>query len=284
MSVSKWCLVKRTLSVWWSHHATRLAAAVSFYALLAIAPLMVVALNALSWIYGGNAEQRIGQQVETFVGTGGTATPRDAIQQILAIVARSKHGNLAVVVSFVVALVSGSSLFSSVQDAINTLWDIQPPRHAPFLAAVRDRIVAGAMLFVVAVLLLASLVLSAALAFVTRNSVGRIVGATYIGDTLLSFALVTLLFAMIYKFLPRAKILWSDVWLGAMITAGLFIAGRSGLAVYFWFASMRNPYGAAGSIAALLLWIYYSSMLVFFGAAFTRVYAESRGKPITADD
>jgi len=281
--VSIWSFIKRTVSIWSSHNAMRLAAGVSFYAMMAIAPALVVALKVVSLIYGRSAEQKIGQEVGALVGTEGAASPSNVVQQVLHVANHSKHSALAVGISAAIALVSGSSLFACLQDAINTLWDIKPRREKGFRIIVRNRIIAGAMLFVAALLLAVSFGLSAALAVVAQHAGPWIVHVSYVGDTIVSFAFVTLLFAAVYKFLPPAKIVWSDVWRGALITALLWVVGKIALGLYFRFAMIQNPYGAAGSLAALLIWIYYSATLVFFGAAFTRVYAESKGKPIEPD-
>jgi membrane protein len=262
----------------------RLAAAVSFYAMMAIAPLLVVALKVLSLIYGRSAEQKIGQQMGAIVGTEGSINPAGVMRQILHIAAHQKHGALFVWTSAVIALISGSSLFACVQDAINTLWDIQPRPGQRFRVGVRNRLTAGTMLFVAAVLLIASFALSAVLTLVANHSGGLIVIVSYIGDTFISYSLLTLLLAAIFKFLPMVKIDWSDVWRGALITAALWVVGKIALALYFRFALIQNPYGAAGSLAALLIWVYYSATLIFLGTAFTRVYAESTGKPIEPDE
>ena len=218
-----------------------------------------------------------------FLGTDAKTGPGSAIQQVLHVAAESKHGALALIISFVVALVSGSSLFSAVQDAINIIWDIRPRKDKGIRVVVRNRLISGLMLFVAGVLVLASLAAGVILEIIAGHAGGWVVPVTYIGDTIVSFGVVTLLFAMIYRYLPPAKIIWSDVWLGSLTTAGLFIIGKIALTFYFRFVSLQSPYGAAGSLAALLIWIYYSGMLIFFGAAFTRVYAESQGKPIEPD-
>ena len=267
-------LIKRALRLWSSHDAPRLAAAVGFYFVLAVAPLLVVAVSVFDVVYGRAAEARIEQQVNALVGTE-TPSPRNAIQQITGAVAGSKHGKLAAVISFVIAIFSGSSLFVCLQNSLNFLWDIGKPHKSRFRVVVRNRLISGAMVIVVIILLLASVALSTAMSIILAHVGLWVTGLSFIGEIILSLIFVTVLFAIIYRVLPQAKIDWADVWLGAAITAGLFVAGKMGLTVYFRFAVMRNAYGAAGSLAALFLWIYYSAMLIFLGAAFTRVYAES---------
>jgi membrane protein len=276
-------LVKQTFLQWSSHNATRLSAALSLYTMMSLAPLLVVALTIMGLIYHHHedAQSRLGSQATTFVGPGGA----DAINQMMSSSANHPKGGLvAGIIGFVIAVISGSSLFGSLQDALNTMWDVKPKPDAGWRVMLRDRAMSAGMILVAAILLLASFVASAVLSMVVKHLGGWLAGLSYVGDLVVSFCVVTALFAMIYKFLPDVKIVWSDVWLGAAITAALFILGKYGLTLYFRFASVASPYGAAGSLAALLIWVYYSSMLIFFGAAFTRVYAQRKGKPIEPNE
>jgi membrane protein len=269
-------LVKETYATWSSHNSMRLAASLAFYTMMSLAPLLVVALTILSFVYGAHAQERLQGQAGSFVGPEGGS----AIAQMLQKASQGHQGIVAAVVSFVIALISGSGLFVSLQDALNTMWDIKPRPDAGWKAMLRNRLVSAGMVFVALILLVGSFAVTAMLHSVVKHMGPLATVLTWVGDIVVSLGLIACLFALVFKYLPDVKISWSDVWPGAVVTAVLFILGKYGLTAYFRYASVASPYGAAGSLAALLIWVYYSSMLLFLGAAFTRVYAERSGKPV----
>jgi membrane protein len=258
----------------------RLAAAVAFYTIMSLAPLLVVALNVLSLHYGKQAEAKIGQQVNTFVGSQQAASPGSGFHDLLHYAAHSRHGRIAIILSFAVALISGSTLFVALQDSLNQIWDIKPRPGMTWKIILRHRIVAGGMVLVSAILLLGSFLITASLSVAVHQLGAKVSHVSYLADSLASFIISLLLFASIFKVLPDVTIEWPDIWFGAGVTAVLFVAGKFGLTVYFRLAAVTNPYGAAGSLSALLIWVYYSAALMFLGAAFTRAHTESHGKPI----
>ncbi|HZL38625.1 MAG TPA: YihY/virulence factor BrkB family protein [Tepidisphaeraceae bacterium] len=283
MPESKAAILKRTYTEWSSHNALRLAAAMALYVMMALAPLLVVALTVFSFMAGGKAgaQAKIQDRAAMLVGADGGK----AISQMLTVSsAHGKGGVIAAIIGFVIALVSATGLFISLQDAINTIWDVKPKPDAGWKAMVRARVVSLVVMAAACIILLASFVASAALSIIIKHLPGWLSWASFMGDIIVSLGVVTAIFAMVYKFLPDVKLNWKDVWLGAAITAALFVAGKYGLTLYFKYASVASPYGAAGSLAALLIWIYYSAAIAFFGAEFTRVYAESSGTPIEPDE
>lgn len=283
MAMSKIALVKETWNQWSSHNASRLAAALALYTMMSLAPLLVVALTIAGFVFRGKeaAQEKLTGQASQFMGGGGG----DAIHQMLQSSMQHAKGGLAWgIIAFVVAVISGSSLFASLQDALNTMWDVKPKPDVGWKVMVRNRIISAGMTLLAAIILLASVVLSAALSVVAHRMGGLLSSLSYVGDVIVSLAVVTVMFALIFKFLPDVKIDWRDVWVGATITSVLFLVGKYLLAVYFRFGSVASPYGAFGSLAVLLIWVYYSSMLLFFGVAFTRVYAQAAGHPIQPNE
>jgi len=273
-------LLKRTYCEWSNHNSMRLAAAMAFYTMMSLAPLLVIALTILSFIYSGDvAQQNIKDRATLMLGSQGG----DAVGQMLAAMTKhASHGIVATIVSFVVALVSGSSLFVNMQDAMNTIWDVKPRSNVSWKALIWPRLLSVVALFGAGAVLLASLVVSTALTVIIRHLPTWLSWASVVGEILISVLVIGLLFAAVYKILPNVQVQWKDVWIGAALGAALFVAGKYGLALYFRFASTK-PYGAAGSLAAALIWVYYSSAIIFFGAAFTRAYAERNGKRVPPD-
>jgi len=283
MAMSKIAMVKETWNQWSSHNASRLAAALALYTMMSLAPLLVVALTIAGFVFRGKeaAQEKLTGQASQFMGGGGG----DAIHQMLQSSVQHAKGGLAWgIIAFVVAVISGSSLFASLQDALNTMWDVKPKPDVGWKVMVRNRIISAGMTLLAAIILLASVVLSAALSVVAHRMGGLLSSLSYVGDVIVSLAVVTVMFALIFKFLPDVKVEWRDVWVGAAITSVLFLVGKYLLAVYFRFGSVASPYGAFGSLAVLLIWVYYSSMLLFFGVAFTRVYAQAAGHPIQPNE
>ena len=270
-------IIKRTYTEWSSHNAMRLAAAMAFYTMMSLSPLLVVALTVLTFFYRGSASGKILDRANMLVGEQGG----QAVGQMLDVASKHHSGGLtAAVLSFAIALVSASGLFISLQDAINTIWDVKLRPDAGWRAVVWSRLVSVGILFCAGLVLVASLIASTVLAAIVHRLPSWLSWVSMLGEILVSFGVITLLFAIIFKFLPDVKIDWKDVWLGSALTAFLFLAGKYGLTLYFHFASVNGPFGAAGSLAALLIWVYYSATLIFFGAEFTRVFADLTGKPV----
>jgi len=269
-----WTLLKETGSGWVADKVPRLAAALAFYTILSVAPLLVIALSIVGIVFGRAAVE--GQLVEQMRGLVGEEGGK-AIQSMIASASGPGSG-IAMVIGVVLLLLGASGVFAELQDALNTIWKAAPKQGAGWLGMIRDRLFSVAMVFGVAFLLLVTLVISTVLAALTKFAglegigiVGQVV------DFLVSVIVVTLLFAMMYKILPDVKITWGDVWIGAVVTAFLFTVGKLLIGLYLSHASVGSAYGAAGSLVVFVVWVYYSGQILFLGAEFTRAYAHRFG-------
>jgi len=273
-----WTVLKEAGGEWVEDKASRLGAALAYYTVFSLAPLLVIAIAVASFFFGGSAEGQITEQIQGLVGPEGGK----AIEQML------KHANdqpntgiVASVIGVAVLLFGATGLFGQLQDALNTVWEVQPKPGRGVWGFIRDRFLSFSMVLGTAFLLLVSLVVSAALSALTG-----LLGDLQTGvfgqavNVLVSFGVITTLFAMIYRFLPDAKIAWRDVWLGAAITALLFVVGKLLIGLYLGQASVGSAYGTFGSLAVLLVWVYYSAQIFLFGAEFTKSYADHFGSRI----
>ena len=275
-----WGLIKTTASSWSEDKAPRLGAALAFYSTLSIAPLLLVAIAIAGAVFGEEAARgHLIGQIQGMVGKEGA----EAIQEMLVGANKPGAGLLATIVGLATLLFAASGLFGQLQDAMNTIWEVRPKPGRGILGMLKERFMSFAMVLGTGFLLLVSLVLSATVA-AAFTAIGRISPALgpllQLGDLLVSGIVVTLLFAMIYKVLPDAKIAWRDVWVGAGMTTVLFLIGKFAIGLYLGRSSYGSAYGAAGSLVVLLVWIYYSSQILFFGAEFTKAYADKYGSRI----
>ena len=273
-------LLKQTVSEWLEDRASRLGAGLAYYTAVSLAPLLIILIAIAGFVLGRQAvEGQVVAQIQGLVGKTGA----EAIQAMIASASQPKAGIIATVVSIATLLFGASGVFGALQDALNTIWEVTPKPGRGMLGMLRDRFVSFTMLLGVGFLLLVALVLSAALA-----ALGKFLGGLLpIPEAVLqamnfviSFGVITLLFALIYKILPDAEIRWSDVWTGAAVTALLFTIGKFVLGLYLGKSSAGSAYGAAGSLIVVLLWVYYSAQILFFGAEFTQVYANTYGSRV----
>ena len=196
-------------------------------------------------------------------------------------------GVVATVISVIILLFGASGVFGQLQASLNRIWGVKPKPGRGVLGMIQDRLLSFGFTLVVGFLLLVSLLLTAGIALVADLAGGLMPASetlTQLLNFVLSLAIITLLFAMIFKFLPDAKIAWRDVWIGAFLTALLFTVGKFALGLYLGKSSVASSYGAAGSLIVLLLWVYYSSLILFFGAEFTQVYANRFGSRVAPAD
>src|SRR5207248_6387458 len=225
------------------------------------------------------AEGQLVTEIQDLVGPQGA----QAIQTLLVNAQQPTTGVLATLVSVVVLLLGATGVFSELQDALNIVWEVQAQRASGVWAAIKDRFFSFVMVLTIGFLLLVSLVASAALTALSHFASGLLPGSgrwLHVADFGVSFAVITLLFAMLYKVLPDARVAWRDVWVGAAVTALLFTVGKFLIGLYLGSSSIGSAYGAAGSLAVFLVWVYYSAQILFLGAEFTQVYAQRRGRPI----
>lgn len=276
---SAWPLLKRTYADWSEDKVPRLGAALAFYTVLSLAPLLLIVIAIAGAVFGEDAVRgELVGQIDQLVGRQGA----EAIQEMLANAQKPGRGLVASIVGFVTLLVGATGVFGQLQDAMNTIWEVQPRPGRGLWGMIRERFLSFTMILAIAFLLLVSLVVSTALSALGKFLAGALPFAVLMQaiNLVISYGVVVVLFALIFKWLPDVKIAWSDVWIGAALTGLLFVIGKFALGMYLGRASVAGAYGAAGSFVVLLLWIYYSSQIVFFGAEFTQVYANAYGSRI----
>ncbi len=277
-------LLKESASEWIEDKSPRLAAALAYYTVFSIAPLLIIVLAVLSLFWAGQdggAQAELMQQISGTVGPEGA----DAIRSMLenANQPGSNSGVFGTIVGIVLLLVGATGVFVQLQDALNDVWEVQKKPSYGIKGLIMSRILSFGMILTIGFLLLVSLVLSVVVSQLTAfisdlGGFGEFVAQLV--DFVISIGVFTLLFAALYKVLPDAEIEWGDVWTGALITAVLFAIGKIAIGIYLGTSSTASSYGAAGSLVVLLLWIYYSAMILFFGAEITQVYARYHGSGI----
>lgn len=274
-----WSLLKQTYSDWTEDKASRLAAALAYYTAISLAPLLVLSVILLQFVTD-NAQTKIEGQMGMLMGPTG----QDIATQMIENAQTTGGGILASIFSLLVLLWGASNVFAELQDSMNTIWEVKPKPDAGWGIVFKKRFLSLAMVFGVAFLLLVSLLLSTVLgAIVTRIAgEGKVVG--YALDIVLTVGVTTVLFGAIFRLLPDVKVTWSDVWVGAALTAVLFTIGKYLLTIYLNKGSTASAYGAAGSLAAVLIWVYYSAWIMFFGAEFTQVYANREGSKVQPEE
>ncbi len=278
MKTKSWIsLAKETYGQWSAHQAPRLGASVAFYSVLSFAPLLLLATAVIALVFDArSANGALVDEARQLMGDQGAQT----VESLLKNAQKPSSGIFASVVAFLTLLFGASGVFGELRDALNLIWDAKPKDAGGFMGLIRQRIFSFGMVLSVGFLLLTSLMLSAALAYV-GHSFGQILPVPPIVlqtlNFVLSFAVVTALFALMFKYVPAVKIPWRDVLIGAIATALLFTIGKFLLGLYLGKASVGSTYGAAGSLVAVIVWIYYSAQIFFFGAEFTHVYAKDQG-------
>jgi membrane protein len=277
-----WDLVKTTASEWVADDAPRLGAALAYYTMLSVAPLLVVVAAIGGLVYGQAAARgELAQQLQGLVGRQGA----ELLQTMLANAYHPAAGVVASVIGVIVLLLGATGVFVELQGSLNRIWGVQGQAPGGVWGFFRTRLLSFLMVLAVGLLLLASLVLSAVLTAVGRHFSGA--GSTVLWQVInlaVSLGVITLLFALIFKLLPDADIAWKDVWVGAALTAVLFTIGKSLIGLYLGTSTVGSTYGAAGSLAVFLVWVYYSAQILFFGAEFTQVYANRYGTHLGTGD
>jgi membrane protein len=279
-------LMRESASNWSDDNAQRLSASLAFYTLLSLAPLLVVIVAVAALAFGRKAAE--GQLAWEIQGTVGIDQAR-AIEAIIRVAVKPNAGLLATWFSVATLALGATAVVVELQDALNNIWHVPTGRNKSTFAAIaillRQRFYSFVMVLGVGLLLLVSLVLSAWMA-----AMGRFFGSMppmhaaslHIVTFLVSFVVITFLFGAIYKILPDVRLQWSDVLVGASFTSLIFTAGKQLIGLYLGRAGIGSTYGAAGSLVLVLLWVYYSAQLFFFGAEFTKVYAKKYGSHIDA--
>jgi membrane protein len=280
--------LKNTVKEFVDDDAMTFGAAVAFYTALSFAPLLVVLLVGLSLFMGDDAQARLVGQLNQLMGdqAGGVA------QQVLQSADQPTLRNWAGVISLVMLVFSATGVFAQLQHALNLMWDVKAKPGAGLMGWVRKRVLSLGMILTIGFLLIVSLAVSTAIQAMLGGhppedgSGGGTVGATFWAmlNAVVSVGVFTVLFGLMFRFLPDARVDWGDVWQGALLTAILFTVGKWAIGTYLGMASVGSAYGAAGSLLVLLVWVYYSCLILFIGAEFTQVWAKRSGKPIEPDE
>lgn len=268
-------LLKNTIAAWNRHDATTLAAALAYYTVLSLAPLIVVAIAIASMIFSRDAVTgQISNQLSGPVGSAGA----DVIQNIIKNAKSPFSGVIASVIGLITLLFGASGVFGALRNALNRIWDVKQNPTSGIMATVRSQFLNFGMVIAIGFLLLVSLLVSTALAVVGKFFGGALpVGVMEVVNFVISLSVITVLFALVYRVIPDTVIPWSDVWIGAGVTAVLFTVGKFLIGLYLGKASVGSAYGAAGSLVVLLVWVYYSATIFLFGAEFTHVFANQHG-------
>jgi membrane protein len=271
-------LLRRSFNQWSEHDAPRLGAALAFYAILSISPLVILSMAIISSVVDrSQAQAQLLNQVQTLVGPEGRGT----VQTLLVAGQKRSSGFFAPIAGFAILLFGASGVFGELRSALNTIWETKSQNSLGVLGILRKRVFSIGMVFSVGFLLIISLLVSTALAALT-TFLRRIMPLSHLLmtmiDFLISFLAIAVLFGLILKYVPEATIKWKEVRIGALFTALLFTIGKSLLGLYLGQAAPGFSFGAAGSLVVMVIWIYYSAQIFFFGAEFTHVYALAQGE------
>ena len=271
-------LLKETYSRWSEHNAARLGASVAFYSILSFAPLLVLVTAVIGFVFGhGSAHGALVGEMRQLIGDRGAETA----ESLLKNADKPASGAFASIIAFLTLLFGASGVFTELQAALNIMWDAPKKESSGFLSMIKERLFSFGMVLSLCFLLLVSLLLSSALAFVGhsfRQSLPLPAFVIQILNFVFSFIVVTVLFTLMFKYLPDLAIAWRPIIVGAIGTALLFTIGKFLLGIYLGKASVGSTYGAAGSLVAVVVWIYYSAQIFFFGAEYTRLCAGVQAK------
>ena len=278
---ASWQLLRLTFSEWWNDNTFELSAALAFYATFSIAPVLLITVGIASiFLTPDTAENRIVSEFQKMVGPQGAR----AIRQVIESSRGFGKGIWAVGVGIITLIIGATAVFAELQAALNRIWDVKSkPDRGVIVPLIIERLRSFSIALCVGFLLLISLVISAVISGLQHYMSNWLPGIPWFWQTanvIASFVVVAVLFAMIYRFLPDVRLSWSDVRIGASVTAALFTGGKYLIGVYLGQTALGSAFGAAGSLAVLLFWIYYSALIGFFGAEFTQVYARRYGSGI----
>jgi membrane protein len=277
---SVWVVVRQAASGWVENKAARLSAALAFYALLSVTPLFLIAVAIAGAVFGHDAATgALTEELRDLVGDAGAEVARTALTNA----DKPTTGVVASIIGIMTLLFGASGVFGELQDALNTTWDVKPKPGRGVWGIVRDRFLSFGMVLVIGFLLLVSLVVTTALAAFGGYLGGLVPGLALliqVANLVFGLVVVMALFATLFKVLPDAEIAWQDVWFGALVTTILFTVGKYAISLYLGKAGVATPFGVAGSLVAFVVWLYYSGLILFFGAELTRVTAKRAGRQI----
>ncbi|MEO8847979.1 MAG: YihY/virulence factor BrkB family protein [Casimicrobiaceae bacterium] len=269
--------LRQAFADWRADFATSMGAALAFYALFSIAPVIIIAVAAAGLVFNEQAIRgEVFMQLRNVIGDAGAAT----VQQLVVNASSPRASWIATLVSIGMLLVGATTVFAELQSDLDRIWKTPSNARYGFMDLVRARLMTFALVMGIGALMLASLVLTTTVSLVGQWWGGWLGGwstVVQVVDLVVSFGLAWGLFAMIYKILPSCNVMWRDVWIGALVTSILFSVGRVAIGIYLAHSDVSKVYGAAGSIALVMLWVYYAAQVFLFGAEFTHVYATSHG-------
>lgn len=277
-------LLKETFQEWQEDNASLLASSLAYYTIFSLAPLVVLVIAIVGAIFGEDAARgEIVSQIKGLVGIEGAKV----IETAIANSAQPNQSRWASFISVVFLFFGASGVFGQLQDALNTIWNVKVKPGLNITNLIKKRILSFTAVIGIGFLLLVSLTINAAISALNHYLSGILPGGDFVWQVInfvISFAIVAFLFALMYKFLPDVHITWRDVSVGAIITAFLFTVGKALLGAYLGGGSFGTTYGAAGSLVVILLWVYYSAQILFFGAEFTQIYAKRYGSQIVPNE
>lgn len=274
---SVWILIKAAASSWSDDYAPSMGAALAYYTLFSIAPLLLIVISIAGLIFGVEAARgEIVGQLQDLMGRQGA----EAVQGLLESVSKPAQGVTATIIGAVLLLIGATTVFGELQDALDRIWRAPKRNRGGLWSLVRARLLSFGMIMGIGFLLMVSLVVSAAVA-----ALGKLWGPLFADwealaqalNFAVSFAFTTTVFAMIYKIMPRVKVAWADVWIGAAVTSLLFTVGKFLIGLYIGKSGVTSAFGAAGSLVVVLVWVYYSAQIFLMGAEFTWAYAQTYG-------
>jgi membrane protein len=273
-----WNLIKSTFSSWLDDYAPSMGAALAYYTMFSIAPLLLIVISTAGLVFGEEAVRgEIFGQLRGLMGDEGAR----AVQSLLESVSAPEEGKAGTIIGTILLLIGATTVFSELQDAFDRIWHApDKDKNGGLWALFRSRLLSFGMILGIGFLMMVSLVFSAAMAALGKwwgslfSDLEIIAGAV---NFAFSFALATTVFAVLYKFMPRVRILWKDVWAGAAVTAFLFAVGKFLIGLYIGTSAISSGFGAAGSLVVVLVWVYYSAQIFLLGAEFTRVYSQAHG-------
>ena len=270
-------LAKTALGNWMDDYAPSMGAALAYYTVFSLAPLLVIVIAAGALIFGDElARAAIIEQASGLIGENGAK----AIESMLASAQKPKQGVIASTLGILFLIVGATTVFAELETNLNRVWKVEPDQGSGLWHFTRTRLLAFGMVLAIGFLLIISLVVSAGIAAWGKywsGWFGGLEAVLHAANFVVSVTVITILFAFIYKFVPRVAIRWRDVWIGALVTSLLFTLGKFLIGIYIGKTGVESSYGAAGALAVILVWVYYSAQTFLLGAEFTKVYAESHG-------
>ncbi len=274
MTKKIWLLIKTTVIAWSDDYAPSMGAALAFYTLFSIAPLLLIVLSITGFVFGAEAARgEIAGQLQNLMGEQSALT----VQALLQNVNKPSEGIMATIAGVLLLLIGATTVFGELQSALDRIW--RAPERPPIrsiISFLRSRLLSFGMIFGIGFILMVSLIFNAALSAVSHwwsLQFKEWFIILYSVNLVFGFVMTTAMFALIYKYIPSVKIRWGEVWLGALITAALFTVGKFLIGLYMTKSAVASGFGAAGSVVALLVWVYYSAQIFLLGAEFTWAYS-----------